>query len=134
MGQVPRSDWSHLDAEACGDRGDDLESDPDNPAGGTSTPCPAAVRGNQGQQPRLLAYTMGARVFTDENGERVVIGFGVAPQTSLMPADRSRASLAAMAAIQRFVSERLLANAKSRKPMEAWDERWLDPEFQPRRL
>ncbi|MEH3145177.1 MAG: hypothetical protein PGN34_07465 [Methylobacterium frigidaeris] len=60
-----------------------------------------------------LAYTMGARVFTDENGERVVVGFGVAPQTSLMPADRSRASLSAMAAIQRFVSERVVANRKS---------------------
>ncbi|AIQ89128.1 hypothetical protein A3862_24860 [Methylobacterium sp. XJLW] len=60
--------------------------------------------------PDWLAYTMGARVFTDENGERVVVGFGVAPQTNLMPADRSRASLAAMAAIQQFVSERVVAN------------------------
>lgn len=68
--------------------------------------------------PDWLAYTLGARVFTDENGERVVVGFGVAPQTSLMPADRSRASLAAMAAIQRFVSERLVANTRSREAYE----------------
>lgn len=65
------------------------------------------------ENPDWLAYTMGARVFTDENGERVVVGFGIAPQSSLMPADRSRASLSAMASIQRFVSERLLANSKS---------------------
>lgn len=70
------------------------------------------------ENPDWLAYTMGARVFTDENGERVVVGFGIAPQTSLMPADRSRASLSAMAAIQRFVSERLLANSKSREAYE----------------
>lgn len=70
------------------------------------------------ENPDWLAYTMGARVFTDENGERVVVGFGVAPQTSLMPADRSRASLAAMAAIQRFVSERVLASTKSRDAYE----------------
>ncbi|GJE78259.1 hypothetical protein [Methylorubrum suomiense] len=65
-----------------------------------------------------LAYTMGARVFTDENGERVVVGFGVAPQSSLMPADRSRANLAAVAAIQRFVSERVLANEKRKDDYE----------------
>ncbi len=68
--------------------------------------------------PDWLAYTMGARVFTDENGERVVVGFGVAPQTSLMSADRSRAHLAAMAAIQRFVSERVLAKTKSEEAYE----------------
>lgn len=68
--------------------------------------------------PDWLAYTMGARVFTDENGERVVVGFGVAPQSSLMPADISRAKLAAMAAIQRFVSERVLATAKSKEAYE----------------
>lgn len=70
------------------------------------------------KNPDWLAYTMGTRVFTDENGERVIVGFGVAPQTSLMPADRSRANLAAMAAIQRFVSERVLANTKSREAYE----------------
>ncbi|WP_419830101.1 hypothetical protein [Methylobacterium sp.] len=74
------------------------------------------------ENPDWLAYTMGARVFTDENGERVVVGFGVAPQSSLMPADRSRASLAAMAAIQRFVSERVLATTKSK---EAYEKRGL---------
>ncbi|GJE56738.1 hypothetical protein [Methylobacterium thuringiense] len=74
------------------------------------------------ENPDWLAYTMGARVFTDENGERVVVGFGVAPQTSLMPADRSRASLSAMAAIQRFVSERLLANTKA---LEAYEKRGM---------
>ncbi|MFB0491818.1 hypothetical protein ABIE45_004404 [Methylobacterium sp. OAE515] len=70
------------------------------------------------ENPDWLAYTMGARVFTDENGERVVVGFGVAPQSSLMPADQSRANLAAVAAIQRFVSERVLANEKRRDDYE----------------
>lgn len=70
------------------------------------------------ENPDWLAYTLGARVFTDENGERVVVGFGVAPQTSLMPADQSRASLAAMAAIQRFVSERVVAKTKTDEAYE----------------
>ncbi|WP_457105445.1 hypothetical protein [Methylobacterium sp. P5_C11] len=70
------------------------------------------------ENPDWLAYTLGARVFTDENGERVVVGFGVAPQTSLMPADQSRASLAAMAAIQRFVSERVVARTKTDEAYE----------------
>jgi hypothetical protein len=71
------------------------------------------------ENPDWLAYTMGARVFTDENGERVVVGFGVAPQTSLMPADRSRASLAAMAAIQQFVSERVVTDRRSKDVYES---------------
>ncbi|MGU3665930.1 hypothetical protein ACLBX9_17250 [Methylobacterium sp. A49B] len=69
--------------------------------------------------PDWLAYTTGARVFTDENGERVVVGFGVTPQTNLMPADRSRAGLAAMAAIQQFVSERVVANRMSKDAYES---------------
>lgn len=68
--------------------------------------------------PDWLSYTLGARVFTDENGERVIVGFGVAPQTSLMAADRSRANLAAMASIQRFVGERIVASAEAKEGYE----------------
>lgn len=62
------------------------------------------------ENPNWLAVTNGTRVFTDEKGERVVVGFGVAPQSSLVPADRGRASLLAMAAIQRFVGEKIVSN------------------------
>ncbi len=93
-------------------RGDDLESDPHDTARDAAGACRQQFEAIKAENPDWLAYTMGTRVFTDENGERVIVGFGVAPQTSLMPADRSRANLAAMAAIQRFVSERLLAIRK----------------------
>lgn len=62
--------------------------------------------------PNWLAYSMGARVFTNEKGEHVVVGFGVAPQTSLMSADKRRATLDALAAIDHFVGEKIEANAE----------------------
>jgi hypothetical protein len=70
------------------------------------------------ESPDWLAYTMGARVFTDEKGNRVVVGFGVAPKTSLMNVDRDRARLAASSAIQRFLGEKLVANSEEHKRFE----------------
>lgn len=60
--------------------------------------------------PEWLAYANGARVFTDENGHPVIVGFGVAPRSSLMSADQSRANLMAVAAIQRYVGEMVAAD------------------------
>jgi len=61
------------------------------------------------EDPDWMWYTDGARVFTDEHGRRVVVGFGVAPTTSLAAADQSRARLHALAAIQRFVGEKIVS-------------------------
>ncbi len=85
-----------------------------------SSPVPATPKATLQDQfsaftaenPNWLAYTLGARVFTDEKGERVVVGFGAAPQTSLLSMDASRASLGALAAIQRFVGEKVEAQAE----------------------
>jgi hypothetical protein len=68
-----------------------------------------------------MAYTEGARVYTDENGNRVVVGFGVAPRTSLASADQSRARLQALAAIQRFLGEKIVAQNSEKKRFE-WRE------------
>lgn len=67
--------------------------------------------GFKAENPEWMAYVSGARVFTDETGERVIVGFGAVPQSSLMPADKSRANLLAMAAIQRFVGEQTEAKS-----------------------
>lgn len=56
--------------------------------------------------PDWMALTSGTRVYANEKGEWIVVGFGVAPKTPLMTADKSRASLEALAAIQRFVGEK----------------------------
>lgn len=71
--------------------------------------------------PDWMAYTSGARVFTNEKGERVVVGFGVAPKSSLMVADKDRARLSAYAAIQRFLGEKLVANSELHKQLEQRD-------------
>ena len=65
-----------------------------------------------------MAYSNGARVFTDENGNRVVVGFGVAPRTTLSSADQGRARLQAMAAIQRFLGEKVVARSTEQKRFE----------------
>lgn len=70
------------------------------------------------ENPNWLAYTMGARVFTDEMGEHVVVGFGVAPQSSMMSVDKRRAGLEALAAIQRFVGEKVEANSEENERFE----------------
>lgn len=69
--------------------------------------------------PDWLAVTTGVRVFTDEKGQRVVVGFGAAPKTSLAAADEERAKLMALAAIQRFVGEKLEANSELRERYES---------------
>lgn len=57
--------------------------------------------------PDWLAVTGGTRVWTNERGERVVVGFGAVAATGLASVDEQRARLRALAAIQRFAGERL---------------------------
>ena len=73
------------------------------------------------ENPDWMAFTSGARVFTNEKGERVVVGFGVAPKSSLMVADKDRARLSAYAAIQRFLGEKLVADSENHKQFEQRD-------------
>lgn len=54
-----------------------------------------------------LAFTGGTRVWTDERGQRVVVGFGAVAATGLASVDEQRARLRALAAIQRFAGERI---------------------------
>ena len=61
------------------------------------------------RNPDWLAYTQGARVWFNESGEPVILGFGVAPGSSLAGGDQARARLQALAAIQRFVGEQIEA-------------------------
>ena len=68
--------------------------------------------------PEWMAYTMGTRVFTNEKGERVVVGFGVVPQTALISLDKRRAGLDAFAAIQRFVGEKIVSGQQSHDSFE----------------
>ena len=72
--------------------------------------------------PDWMAYTMGVRVLTNEKGERVVIGFGVVPQTSMMSLDKRHAGLEALTAIQRFVGEKI---ASDRQGSESFESREL---------
>jgi hypothetical protein len=60
--------------------------------------------------PNWLASASGARVWTDEKGMPIVLGFGSAPATSSVTIDRGRATLAARVAIQRFVAETVVGN------------------------
>ncbi len=57
------------------------------------------------RNPNWMAMTLGSRVWTDENGEMVVVGFGAAPATSIKSIDEGRARIDAVAAITRFASE-----------------------------
>jgi hypothetical protein len=61
------------------------------------------------EHPDWMAFAEGARIWTNERGERVVVGFGVAPGSSLPAADHAQARLRALAAIQRFVGEKVVA-------------------------
>jgi hypothetical protein len=74
-------------------------------------PLAKQFEGFAAENPDWLAYTEGVRVFTNEKGERVVVGFGVAPKTSLASADQARARLLAQAAIQRFLGENITARS-----------------------
>ena len=56
-----------------------------------------------------LATTLGSRVWMDENGEMVVVGFGAAPATEVRMLDQGRAQLAASAAIARFAAEAIVS-------------------------
>lgn len=68
--------------------------------------------------PDWMAFTEGVRVYTDDKGERVVVGFGVAPRTSLAAADQGRARLHALAAIQRFLGEKIVAQSTAKNRFE----------------
>lgn len=53
-------------------------------------------------RPEWMAYELGVRVYTDADGESVVVGFGAVPATSLKSADVSRADLMARNYIAEF--------------------------------
>lgn len=69
-------------------------------------------------EPNWMAYTQGARVYTNEKGERVIVGFGVAAGSDVASVDISQARLRAMGAIQRFVGEKVEARAEDRAQSE----------------
>ena len=58
-------------------------------------------------EPNWMAYTQGARVYTNEKGERVIVGFGVASGSGMSSVDIEQARVRALGAIQRFVGEKL---------------------------
>ena len=63
------------------------------------------------QDPNWMSTTLGARVWTDENGEMVIVGFGAVPATSLKSADESRADLIA----RNFIAQFKAANLESKR-------------------
>ena len=62
--------------------------------------------------PNWMAATLGVRVFTDENGHRVVVGFGSSPASFDEGIDEDAARDQAIVAIQRFVAENIVAHGK----------------------
>jgi hypothetical protein len=70
------------------------------------------------KDPDWMWVTDGARILTDEHGDRIVVGFGVAPTTSLAAADQARARLHALAAIQRFVGEKIVSTQSEKTRFE----------------
>ena len=57
------------------------------------------------RNPEWLLTTLGARVWTDENGEMIIVGFGASSASTLKSADKQQAILYAQTEIGRFVSE-----------------------------
>lgn len=57
-----------------------------------------------------LTTSLGSRVWTDENGELVIVGFGSSTATSLKSADREFAKQQAITAIARFEAETIVSN------------------------
>jgi len=74
-------------------------------------PIPELFKNETAKNPDWLAYTQGARVWFNESGEPVILGFGVAPGSSLAGGDQAHAWVQALAAIQRFVGEQIEAKA-----------------------
>ena len=64
------------------------------------------------EDPNWMAATLGVRVFTDENGRRVVVGFGSSPASFDEGIDEDAARDQAINAIQRFVAENVVAKGK----------------------
>jgi hypothetical protein len=69
--------------------------------------------------PTWLSTTMGVRVWTNEAGERVVVGFGAVGGTSSASIDEDRARLQAIGAIQRFVGEQITVVGEEKGAMVA---------------
>lgn len=55
--------------------------------------------------PDWMALTLGTRVWTDENGEQMIVGFGAIPSSLAKVTDNSAAELAAVIDIRRFAGE-----------------------------
>ncbi len=70
------------------------------------------------QNPDWMATTLGVRVWTDENGEPVVVGFGAAPASRIRTLDDEVAHSAAIAAIARFAGEAIVASTGTGKGFE----------------
>ena len=64
------------------------------------------------EQGDWMAFTQGARVWSDEKGDPVVIGFGVTSASSMSSADQAQARLRALVAVQRFVGEQIVARER----------------------
>ena len=62
------------------------------------------------RNPDWLLTTLGARVWTDENGEMIIVGFGASSASTLKSADKQQAILYAQSEIRRFVGESLEAS------------------------
>jgi hypothetical protein len=72
-----------------------------------TTPLAEQFRVRTQDNPTWLSTTMGVRVWTNEKGERVVVGFGAVGGSSSASIDEDRARLQALGAIQRFVGEKV---------------------------
>jgi hypothetical protein len=100
--------WSNRLAAIAQSMADPAIKQPQMPPG---TPIPEQFKNETEKNPDWLAYTQGARVWFNEAGETVILGFGVAPGSSVAGGDQARARLQALAAIQRFVGEQIEAEA-----------------------
>lgn len=81
--------------------------------------------------PEWMTGVLGLRVFPDENGERVLVGFAAVPTTALKSADISLAKLVATDWINRFAGETIEVTAEldeslTYRQLDATDEQVLD--------
>ncbi len=77
------------------------------PPASPDAPLPQQFAERDRSNPDWMAVTAGARVWKNERGERVVIGFGTVPASSQASIDATRARTRAIAAIQRFAGEKV---------------------------
>lgn len=69
------------------------------------------------QDANWMAFQLGARVLTDENGEMVVVGFGAARASSERSADEAQADLIAKNFIAQFKAASLVSTREERTAM-----------------